>query len=277
MAYKIQHLGLGGILDQAIAITKNHFGLLFTIVLILIIPCQLVWGFIDLANSPDLPPNASFFERIEAKQNFEANPTLTLLSYILNLVLNFVLLPLTNASVIQAVARLYLGQPVTALEAIRHGLRRLLPLIGTTILIYLAVMGGLILLIIPGILFALWFSLSQHVVVIEELAGVAALRRSKHLVRNHLGTLIVLGFIMMLITGALVVGALFIPQPHLQVIGSSVAGALATVLWTAAGVVFYFSCRCAVENFDLHYLAQSISADNSLDEESLYGRGEIQA
>jgi len=30
---------------------------------------------------------------------------------------------------------------------------------------------------------------------------------------------------------------------------------------TASFVVFYFSCRCHVENFDLHYLAQSIGAE----------------
>jgi hypothetical protein len=39
----------------------------------------------------------------------------------------------------------------TPVEAIRHGLRRLLPLIGTSILMYLAIFGGLILLIIFSI------------------------------------------------------------------------------------------------------------------------------
>jgi hypothetical protein len=277
MAYKIQYLGLGGILDQAIAITKNHFGLLFTIVLILIIPCELISGFIDLANSPELPPDATFLDAMEAQQTFEANSTLTLLSYILQLALNFILIPLTNASVIHAVARLYLGREVTALEAIGHGLRRFLPLIGTTILMYMAICGGLILLIVPGILFALWFSLSQHVVVVEELAVSNALSRSKKLVRNHLGTLLILGLVMMFITVALVVGALFIPQRHLQVIATALAGALATILWTAAGVVFYFSCRCAEENFDLHYLAESIGAEPVAEDQSIYGGSEIRA
>ena len=32
------------------------------------------------------------------------------------------------------------------------------------------------------------------------------------------------------------------------------------MIWSAAFVVFYFSCRCNVENFDLHYLAESIGA-----------------
>jgi hypothetical protein len=277
MAYKIQHLGLGGILDQTIAITRDHFGLLFLIVLILVIPCELVIGFIDLANSYELPPDATFEEQIEAEQNYEVNSSLALLSLILDyFVLDLILLPLTNAAIIQTVARVYLGEPVTALEAIRHGLRRFLPLIGTTILLYMAVFGGLILLIIPGILFAMWFSLSQHVVVIEELAGSAALGRSKFLVRKHLGTLLALGFIMLLITLALYMGTLFIPQPHLEVISFAVAEGIVTILWTASGVVFYFSCRCAEDNFDLHYLAQSIHLDTPLDEQSLSSLGDVQ-
>jgi hypothetical protein len=260
MAYKIQHLGLGGILDQAIAILRDHFGLLFAIVTILVVPCETIIGFIDLANSPSIPAGASWEESFEAEQSFDADPGLSAASAILELVLNLVLLPLTNAAVIHAVARLYLGQSVTALEAIRHGFRRFWPLIGTSILMYLAIFGGLILLVVPGILFALWFSLSQHVVVIEEIAGSAALSRSKKLVRPHLGTLVAVGLIMMVITVLAMVGAMLIPQPHIQVVGVALASALTTLVWTAVGVVFYFSCRCAEENFDLHYLAEAIGA-----------------
>jgi hypothetical protein len=278
MAYKIQHLGLGGILDQTIAITKDHFGLLFSIVLILIVPCELLIGFIDLANSPELLPDATLIEQFEAEENFEPNPRLTLLSLILEFLVYFqILLPLTNASIIHAVARVYLGEPVTALDAIMHALRRFLPLIGTTILIYIAVVGGLILLIIPGILFALWFSLSQHVVMIEGLAGAAALRRSKFLARKHLGTMLILGFIVLLISMALFVCTDLIQQPHLYVISVALAEGILAIPWTASGVVFYFSCRCAEENFDLEYLAQSIHTDDPLDEQTLTSRGEVQA
>jgi hypothetical protein len=37
--------------------------------------------------------------------------------------------------------------------------------------------------------------------------------------------------------------------------------ALVTILWSAAFVIFYFSARCAEENFDLHYLAQAIGGE----------------
>jgi hypothetical protein len=58
-------------------------------------------------------------------------------------------------------------------------------LIWTSILAALAIIGGLFLLVIPGIIFAAWFSLAAFVVVDENLSGVAALRRSKQLVKNR--------------------------------------------------------------------------------------------
>jgi hypothetical protein len=255
MAYKIQHLGLGGILDQAIAITKDHFGLLFSIMLLLLVPFNLITGFVSLTLMPELPavPTAEDMAELNAVQ-----ARYWPLFALFGLLSGLVVLPVTNAAVISAVARLYLGQTVTAREAVSHGFRRLLALVGTTILMYLAIMGGLILLIIPGILFALWFGLSQHVVVIEEISGQAALGRSKKLVRPHLGTFLVLGMLIFVIFFAFGFGAAFIPQRHVQLVASTLINAVATIVSTSAFVVFYFSCRCAVENFDLHYLAEAI-------------------
>lgn len=258
MPYKIQYLGLGGILDQAIAISRDHFKLLFTIMLLMLVPFSLIVGFVSLAIVPELPPDYTMEDLAHAQQvqaeywPFFATAQLLQVLFIL---------PLTNASVIQAVAKLYLGQSVTAVEAFQHALRRFLPLIGTTILMMMAIFGGFLLLIIPGILFALWFGLAQHVVIIEELSGQKALSRSKQLVRNHLGTFLMLGAVMFVISAAVGFGSNFIPEPHLRLVIATLLEAVTTVLWTAAGTVFYFSCRCDVDQFDLHYLAEAIGAE----------------
>lgn len=264
MPYKIQHLGLGGILDQAIALTKNHFGVLFGITLCLFIPLQIVIGFADLATTPELPEDASFEEVMEAYEEQQTSP----LVGVLQIVGALIIFPLTNAAIIHAVSKLYLGRDTSVGEALKRGSAVLLPLIGTTILVYLAIAGGLILLIIPGILFALWFGLSQHVVVIEGISGTSALGRSKQLVRGYLGTLLALGILVTLITFLLQIGAFFIPQPHLAIVVASLLMGVTTVFGTAAWVVFYFSCRCAVENFDLQYLAESIGESAPADQEA---------
>ncbi len=266
MAYKIQHLGLGGILDQSIAIVRDHFGLLFKIMACLLIPFTLLQNFLVLAMSPQLPaaPTAEDYRVMMEQQG-----TFMPLVIGLGILSGLFVIPLTNAAVIHAVARLYLGEAVSAGGALRHALSRFAPLVGTTILMWLAIWGGLILCIVPGILFALWFGLSQHVVIIEEISGQKALGRSKQLVRPNMGTLMVLGLVMGAITLGVAFSANFIPQVHVRAIAQTLLNAVTTMLWTASGVVFYFSCRCGVENFDLEYLAHSIGRDDEEGEAAL--------
>lgn len=257
MAYKIQHLGLGGVLDQAIAITKNHFGLLFGIMLFLVIPFRLIMGIVQLSMAPKLPADATSVEVIAAQQERSQYwPFYIGIAFIGGLIVG----PVTNAAVIHAVARKYLGQDISAGESIKRGFAVLLPLIGTSILMGLAIMGGLILLIIPGILCALWFGLAQHVVVIEGISGGAALKRSKQLVRPYMGTFLILYIVLLAIVFALAFVGQLVPQIHVRLVVSVILDAITTILFTAAFVVFYFSCRCGVENFDLQYLAESIGA-----------------
>jgi len=257
--YKLQHMGLGGILDQAISICKDHFGLLFKIMLILYIPFYLLLNLGTLALTPRVPPANSFQEMMRNQQiQQEALGNYWAILALIGFASLIVIIPVTNAAVIQAVARIYLGEPVTALEAVKHGFNRLGPLIWTSFLMMAAIYGGILLCIIPGIYFAIWFGLSQHVVVLEGLNGPKALGRSRKLVHKDRGKFLALVFIMTVISLAITWGAMLIPQPHLQAVVSTLLQAVATILWTAAGVVFYFSARCGVENFDLHYLANAI-------------------
>ncbi len=68
----------------------------------------------------------------------------------------------------------------------------------------IVILVGLILFIIPGIIFSIWFSFSQYVFVFEGIKGEKALSRSKELVKGYfwpvLGRLVVLLVIMMLIS-----------------------------------------------------------------------------
>jgi len=255
MSYNIKHMGLGGILDQAIQIVKDHFGLLFAIMLFLMIPFTLITGFITIAVTPELPANPSVEDYRRVQEAYAQHWPWMALFGVINMLF---ILPLTNAAVTFAVAKLYLGQPTTAIDSISNGFAKLIALILTSILMYLAIFGGLILLIIPGILFALWFGLALHVVIIEGISGAKALSRSKRLVRNHLGTFLMLGLVMFIISFAIGMISELIPQGHLSHILQVLLQAVITIFWTAAGVVFYFSCRCAEENFDLHYLAEAI-------------------
>jgi hypothetical protein len=57
-----------------------------------------------------------------------------------------------------------------------------LGLLGVTVLVGLATVGGLLLSVIPGIIIGVWFSQGQYVYALEGLKGKAALGRSRQLI-----------------------------------------------------------------------------------------------
>lgn len=270
MSYKIQELSLGGILDQAIKLVKDHFGLLFGIVALVYIPFNMVVGMYVVT---ELPPNPGILAPLEEQRAFQAEAAKILpITATAGLLTFLLIIPLSNAAIIDAVAKLYLGKPTSVMGSIKVGLGRILPLIWTSILMGLAIMGGFILLIIPGIIFAFWFSLSNHVVVLEKLDGTAALKRSKALMSGNIGTVFVLGILLAVMGWGIGMVSGLIAQPMAAVAVRVILASVMTLLSTAALVVFYFSCRCKLENFDLEHLAESMGemsvadADNSQDQ-----------
>ncbi len=258
MQYKIQYLKLGGVLDQGIAIIKNNFGLLFGIMLCTIIPLQLIQGFAQLSmvSSMGLDPVTGEFVGDPVEPG--ASAIASVIVFVVVTLVFLVAYPLGNAAVIHVVARAYLGKETTLGEALRLGLSSLLGLIWTGLLYFLIMFGGFILLIIPGIIFAFWFCMYQHVVVIERTTGFAALKRSKAILSTNYGTLIALGLVVGVIGAALGFVSALIPQAHVSLVVTVLVQAIAAILGTACGVVFYFSCRCKNENFDLQFLAESV-------------------
>jgi len=259
MRYEIRELDLGGILDQAIAVMKDHFGLLLGVTLVLQIPFGLVQGLLTLALQPELAADPTL-QDVQAYQAAALANLWILLP--IGLVGALFVIPLTNAAIVHAIAGAYLERRVTVGESFRRAFAIFLPLVWTWILVYVAVMVGFALLIIPGIIFLFWFALATQVVVIEGVSGFAALKRSRELMRGNIGTLFVLGLLIFVINAGIMIGASFIPQQHVQLIGNVLAQAVTAIFGAAAIVVFYFSCRSKHEHFDLTLLAESVGAES---------------
>jgi hypothetical protein len=268
MSYQIKKLDLSGVLDHAIAITKDHFGVLVKIVVILQVPVNLVLGLSLASLMPQSPAmgaseeaQAEYFKELVAA--FQQNQISFAVLIGLSLLSAMILLPVTNAAIIDAVAKLYLGEKASVGDSIKTAFSRFWPLVWTMLLTGVAIMFGMIFCILPGILFAFWFSLAIHVVVLERLNGGAAMQRSKDLVTGNLGTLFILGLIIGGIGGLSGVVASLVPQFHLQIVVRTLMQSVMMVLSTAAFVVFYFSCRCGHENFDLEHLANNMGVEDA--------------
>lgn len=89
-------------------------------------------------------------------------------------------------------------------QALSLGKSKIVSYLWISILVGIITIIGYILLIIPGIIFNIWFAFSVYVLVAEDLRGRKALSRSKELVKGYwfkvFWRLIVLAFVIFIIT-----------------------------------------------------------------------------
>jgi hypothetical protein len=123
------------------------------------------------------------------------------------------------ASVISGIAYLvltgaisYLVSGLKANESLKKGINKFWSLLWVSILSGLMVLGGFILLVIPGIIFSIWVSQAIFVVLFEDKTGTKAIRRSKALVKGLFwpvfGRLL---FTLLPALGLMVIGAIGLP------------------------------------------------------------------
>lgn len=116
----------------------------------------------------------------------------------------------------------------------------ILPYLLAAILTGLAVFGGIILLIVPGIIFAVWFSFVTFTVVLDGKRGTEALKASKALVSGRFGAvfsryiLLGLSFIGIAIVASIVMALL--PTALRQIVNS----ALSSFVFSPLGLIFTY-------------------------------------
>jgi len=93
-----------------------------------------------------------------------------------------------SLSMIRVIAALYQNQPApNMITDLKSALGLLVPAILISIISGLAVIGGLILLVVPGVIFAVWFIFSLHALMLDDKHTVDALKYSKSLVKGRWG------------------------------------------------------------------------------------------
>jgi hypothetical protein len=299
---KGQPLGLGPmragqILDGVFRLYRMYFGTFVPIVAFVILPVQAVFLVLNLAT----------LEPVQLAPGFVSDQPATWVTILAIAVQLLFVTPFLTGAVVQAAADAYLGEQPTVSGAYRAALGRVHSILWVTILTGLAAAVwflpgyGLLLLglargtdpdalfgiavllilaaLVPAIFFYLRFAFSTSAVVVEDIRGTNALRRSWRLVRGLtwkvLGVTLLAGLIMIALF--LVVGILFavISIPFLQgaietgqgpgpgfyalntAIGA-VASILVTPVFTLVTVLLYFDARIRKEGFDLAVMAEQL-------------------
>ncbi len=95
--------------------------------------------------------------------------------------------------------------------ALKEGWSKYRPFFLVSLLTGLIIGLGFLFLIVPGIIFAVWFGFSIYVVICEDKRGFKALSRSRELVKGHWWSVAKRVFAIMIITFSFSMGAQFIP------------------------------------------------------------------
>jgi hypothetical protein len=235
MAYDIRPLSLAEVLDRGFRVLRDHLRLLVGIA---------AWAWI---------PYGVLLALSESNKIYAGLAMLVFL----------IVSPLMYAALIIAVGEVYLDQPATISSAYRSTRALVVPIIGTFLLLYVLVALALLAFIIPGIYFMVCWALVTPVMIVERRFGIAALRRSRELVKGAWGRtfaiLFVAGLIASVPGGMLKVYWMLIP--YLGAILNAAMSAVTSTYSAVVLVIYYFDRRCRVEEFDLHFLARQIRAE----------------
>ncbi len=263
MRYAMGQLSIGQILDQSFSLFKNHTKLFLGIAAILYTPVLFIYGLVNMLATPKLSPGATAEETAAAA--VESLPYTFGASLVFLVVVFTIIGPLFSAAITYAVGSEYLDKPTTVKEAISAAWSRFGSVLYTGILSGLFILLGFILFIIPGIYLMFKYYLAMPVVVLEDVKGRAALKRSGFLMKGNMGIAFVLGILLMVLSLAATFVSSLIPIPFVTLVIDTIVQTCVVTITYVAGVVLYFHARSKHENYDLQMLAESVGADEPFD------------
>lgn len=153
--YFVEHT-VGSIIGSAFKIYIRHFGTLFLIYVLPAVPVI----------------------EIQHEAQLKGHAVLVILSLLVSLIVSYLAYGATTI----AVSDVCIGNAPSFKRSYTKILGKVLPsLLITGILQILAIAVGLVLMVLPGLVLAVWLILSPSIVVLEGRSGFAALKRSKQL------------------------------------------------------------------------------------------------
>ena len=254
----LRPLGVGEILDTALAVYRQHaFSLWRIVAVVLALPAALS-GVIAVAqhqieNSNDSGSDASLL-------------ALVLVTQLVALLATF----LATAAAYRLVADAYMGRPVDPAASLRFGLRRFASVLWVSLLAGLGIIVGFFLFIVPAVYLAVCWSIAVPVLLGENLRGRRALSRSRALVRGRwwscFGVLIATVLLAVIVSLAfeLVITAIVGDsnnEPLLFFTGAITAlitDTLVLPFQVAVTTVLYIDLRVRKEGFDVQLMTHAL-------------------
>jgi hypothetical protein len=268
-------MGIGDILDTSIRLYRRNFVTFLTISLITYVPYALLVFLLQMMfgggeamgvmfGGSEAMGGGPFGAQAAPDADSSAAMFVNALGSLLFL---FVVYPLTTGALTQAISDDFLGKQVRAGAAYRRAFGRLGALAWTQILVGAVVAIGFLLLIVPGIIFSLWFMIVPVIVLLERMSGSKAMGRGRELMKGNLGKGFLLNLVMTLlvavVTFALMFGVgylvatLSLPVAIVNLFNTLLSAVFIPVQLGAI-VLLYYDLRVRKEAFDLQVLSESL-------------------
>lgn len=290
-AMQFEPMSVGRIVDRTFAIYRNNFLRFVTIVAIIQVPIGLLSLISNsylatgvhvqkqAASEPmeEVPPTE---EETAPGDNEDrtAKPVPALFGWLGMIIASLLALIgglLSQAALTKSISEVYMGREITVGQAYSAIFPRFLSLLAAAILVAIVVWLGFLLLVVPGVIFALWLYVTTPSIVVENCSATEGMSRSKALVSGNLGKVFAVGLVAVLITWIIAIPLSFVGEVaartlfvHNLVLGTSVkeilnvlAHILATPIAAAASILVYYDLRIRKEGFDLEMLAKSMNED----------------
>ena len=255
---QLEPLRFGELIDAGFRLWRKGFKDLFIVAAIITVPVGIVGYLVERAQVIAISDTGTPIVEDLASYNAAA-----LSLAVISLGASF----LSASATLVITTRAYLAGVPDWRDAFRVAINRLFPFIGLSILMGLAIFGGFLLLIIPGIIIGLGLAFAQPAFWAEGTGPIDSMRRSWRLARGRrwpiLGLLVftglMYGIVGFVVTGPLLV-AFLTENVELYLLSNNVVSSLVTALIAPLAscliTAAYYDARVRHEAFDL-YLAAS--------------------
>jgi hypothetical protein len=274
---ELRPLGVGEILDVAIKAYARNARTLITIAAIVGVPFELLSGVIQLsvASSPDQV--GSFGVSTGGMTGSVSRAQVA--GLVVTGLIGFLVTLVVTAATVKAIGDAYLGREPSVRDSLLFAVRRTRSLLWLYLLEGVGLTFAFIALFVPGIWLWVAWSVATPVLLIEDVRGSRALRRSFRLVRRRwwptfavqVMALVIVGVASFVASGLLTAIPLAVDDSSvlLRVIASTLASAFAVALVQpvqgAITTILYFDLRVRKEGLDVALLASRLGFPEAAD------------
>ena len=236
---------IGGVLDDGFKLFRAAFPKVVALTVIATVVSQIPSYLLTVSIGEDGLPNVG-------------------LAFFVTLLVTTLFGILIYGAVVSRISRLHEGRDMSLGEAFSAGLACMLPLAVCLLLYSLAVAGGMLLLLIPGLILAVTLVFAPYVLVVEGGGMVGSLRQSHRLVWGNWwrtsAILLIVGFILMVayVVVGVVLGVVIAMSPDggsgAAFVETLISGAmlgLVTPLFYTLSMAAYYDLRLRKEGDDL--------------------------